>query len=123
MKGVGVLETDLLANDGDRGIGFRQQLNRRVPAEFILDRLEGGALRGQPAGQRAQGQVQRAGGLTGANREAEAWAQVLADLLPGRVLLEGDEQLVAGGPGQEPGERAPVLADRRGQLGGLEVEG
>jgi hypothetical protein len=32
VKGVGVLEADFLADDGDRGIGFRQSLNRRIPA-------------------------------------------------------------------------------------------
>ena len=35
MKGGGS-RSPFPANDGDRGIGLRQQLNRRVPAEFIL---------------------------------------------------------------------------------------
>lgn len=123
VEGGRVVEAHGGADHGDGHVGLGQALDGHVPAQFILDGLEGGAFRRQVAGQAAHRRVQAARHRFDGKGAFQLFFQGLPHLLADQALGKGNEEPAARGLAEEGAEGVLVLPDRCGQGAGLEVQG
>ncbi len=123
VEGGRVVEAHSGADHGDGHVSLGQTLDGHVPAQFILDGLEGGAFRRQVAGQAAHRRVQAARHRFDGKGAFQLFFQGLPHLLADQALGKGNEEPAARGLAEEGAEGVLVLPDRCGQGAGLEVQG